>query len=532
MPARSRARAGSSRRRPGGSPRRQPAVAGADGRLRDADARGDGAERLAAVRLQRLDDLRSRSSRPPCRRNGAALRPARWEAEAAGRPRLRIARDSYHSAAHFASRTARDRSFCAALDDRRRCAYAASVRFLGERRSNNEACVCCLLGLPDLAPDAPSRDAYGVPILAKEFCVAWIRPTRARLERRARRKLEPGLVPGRVAAAHRGAFDVWTADGAVRSRLPGRLLHEASTSASATGSGLGDGLIRTVLPRRSAIVRNAAGLTTTAQTLAANVDVAFVVSLARARPRAAPHRALSRHDLGERRDARDRAHEGRPARGSRGSSSPRSRQSRSASRCMSSRAVTGQGCDALRARIAPGTTAVLLGSSGVGKSTLVNRWLGEEVMATKRDARGRRRGPPHDDARQLLVLPGGGLVIDTPGMRELQLWDVGAAASTRRSRTSRSSRRAAASATARTSTSPAARCSPRSSRASWPASGCRAGGSSSASCARSRCGTTSCSARRKRANGSCGHVRAARGRGIGRAARLRPCCEARCSLRP
>ena len=60
-------------------------------------------------------------------------------------------------------------------------------------------------------------------------------------------------------------------------------------------------------------------------------------------------------------------------------------------------AVTGQGCDALRARIEPGATAVLLGSSGVGKSTLVNRWLGEEAMATTRDARGRRRGPPHDD---------------------------------------------------------------------------------------------------------------------------------------
>ncbi len=85
-------------------------------------------------------------------------------------------------------------------------------------------------------------------------------------------------MPGRVAAVHRGAFDVWTEDGAVRSRLPGRLVHEGLDVGVGDWVGLGDGLIRTVLPRRSAIVRNAAGLTTTAQTLAANVDVAFVVS--------------------------------------------------------------------------------------------------------------------------------------------------------------------------------------------------------------------------------------------------------------
>jgi ribosome biogenesis GTPase / thiamine phosphate phosphatase len=91
-------------------------------------------------------------------------------------------------------------------------------------------------------------------------------------------------------------------------------------------------------------------------------------------------------------------------------------------------AVTGQGCDALRARIAPGTTAVLLGSSGVGKSTLVNRWLGEETMATKETREDDDEGRHTTTHRQLLVLPGGGVVIDTPGLRELQLWDVGSAA--------------------------------------------------------------------------------------------------------
>src|SRR2546430_4319056 len=93
--------------------------------------------------------------------------------------------------------------------------------------------------------------------------------------------LEPGLVPGRVAAVHRGAFDVWTEAGALRSRLPGRLMHEGLDVAVGDWVGLSDGLIRVVLPRRSAVVRNSASdqhRRTEGQTLAANVDVAFIVS--------------------------------------------------------------------------------------------------------------------------------------------------------------------------------------------------------------------------------------------------------------
>ncbi|MCZ7644453.1 MAG: ribosome small subunit-dependent GTPase A [Planctomycetota bacterium] len=86
-------------------------------------------------------------------------------------------------------------------------------------------------------------------------------------------------------------------------------------------------------------------------------------------------------------------------------------------------ALTGAGLDELRARLAPGRAAVLLGSSGVGKSTLVNRLLGEaraEVREIGHDDKGRHT----TTARQMHALPSGALLIDTPGMRELGLWDA------------------------------------------------------------------------------------------------------------
>ena len=238
--------------------------------------------------------------------------------------------------------------------------------------------------------------------------------------------LDPGLAPGRIAAAHRGAFDVWTADAAVRCGVPGRFLHDGIDVAVGDWVGVADGVIRTVLPRSSAIVRNAAGLTTTAQTLAANVDIAFVVSSLGPdlEPRrlerylvtiwesgAAPEIVLTKADRYE--DPWEMVAEveavalGVPV------------------HVVS--ALTGQGCDALRARLTTGQTSVLIGSSGVGKSTLVNRWMGEEVMATTETREDDDEGRHTTTHRQLLVLPGGGLVIDSPGIRELQLWDVGTA---------------------------------------------------------------------------------------------------------
>ena len=237
-------------------------------------------------------------------------------------------------------------------------------------------------------------------------------------------QLEPGLVPGRVVAAHRAAYDVQTADGNVRTRLPGRLLHENLDVAVGDWVGLGDGLIRVVLPRRSAIVRQAAGRISEKQTLAANVDLAFIVTSLgpELEPRrierylvtiwesgAVPEIVLTKADRvddpWEQVASVEAVAVGVPIHVVSG--------------------LTGQGCDALRARLQPGVTAVLIGSSGVGKSTLVNRFAGTERMAVKETRADDDEGRHTTSHRELIELPGGGLVIDTPGIRELQLWDAG-----------------------------------------------------------------------------------------------------------
>ena len=87
-------------------------------------------------------------------------------------------------------------------------------------------------------------------------------------------------------------------------------------------------------------------------------------------------------------------------------------------------APTGDGVETVRSYVPAGATAALLGSSGVGKSTLVNALVGEEVLATREVRESDGRGRHTTTHRQLVLLPDGGLVLDTPGMRELQLWSA------------------------------------------------------------------------------------------------------------
>lgn len=236
--------------------------------------------------------------------------------------------------------------------------------------------------------------------------------------------LTPGLEPGRVVTVHRGELDVYVPSGIVRVRLPGRIVFDGTDIAVGDWIGLEGTVVRSVLPRTSALVRNAAGRATTAQTLVANVDLAFLVSSlgqeldVRRVERylvtiwesgAAPEIVLTKADRDGDHEALIAAVEevalGVPV------------------HVVSAR--TGLGCDRLRARIGPGMTAVLLGSSGVGKSTLVNRFAGDELMATTETRADDDEGRHTTSHRQLILLPGGGIVIDTPGLRELQLWNAG-----------------------------------------------------------------------------------------------------------
>ena len=236
---------------------------------------------------------------------------------------------------------------------------------------------------------------------------------------------EDNLIAARVAAQHRGAYVVWTAEGELRARAAGRLLYEHEVGEPIPGVGDWVGVrettITAILPRRSAFIRKRAGLESEEQVLAANVDTAFLLagldddfSLRRLEryittawdSGAAPVVVLTKADLCD--DVVDAMLQvetvaiGVPV--------------------HSISNVTGIGVDELSEHLQPGHTAVLLGSSGVGKSTLLNRLAGEEVMRTgvvAADGTGRHT----TTHRELVRLPDGALVVDTPGLRELQFWD-------------------------------------------------------------------------------------------------------------
>jgi ribosome biogenesis GTPase len=239
-----------------------------------------------------------------------------------------------------------------------------------------------------------------------------------------------GLTLARVAISQRDQYRLYAADGELDAEPSGSLWYRTPDRAAmpvvgdwvaARVVGPGQAIVDAVLPRRTLFARRAAGKQEAQQPIAANIDVVFLVcgldgdfNLRRleryltlaAESGAAPVVVLNKADDCD--DLAGRIEETATVAGS--------------APILACSARTGNGLDALDRFLGDGRTIALLGSSGVGKSTLVNRFLGEERFRTNDVRESDSRGRHTTTHRELVPLPRGGALIDTPGMRELQLW--------------------------------------------------------------------------------------------------------------
>jgi ribosome biogenesis GTPase / thiamine phosphate phosphatase len=240
--------------------------------------------------------------------------------------------------------------------------------------------------------------------------------------------------PVRVVSQQRGLWRIAGEFGECWAEPSGKLRGVADVEGESAWPAVGDwvaaefvgddrAILHWVLPRRGVFSRKAPGKRVEQQVIAANVDLAFLVAaldmdfsprrleryLAQCwdsgvRPVIVLNKADGRDDLGAHIASTERVAIGAPV--------------------LALSARTGQGMEALEALLSPGKTIVLLGSSGVGKSTIVNRLLHEEKQATRPTREADSKGRHTTTARELFRLPGGALLMDTPGLREFALWNV------------------------------------------------------------------------------------------------------------
>lgn len=241
-----------------------------------------------------------------------------------------------------------------------------------------------------------------------------------------------GFTVGRVAIEHRrNIYTLYSEQGELSAEITGKLRHQASQRQDFPA--VGDWVvirvresekqatIHEILPRKSKFSRKIAGAKTEEQIVAANVDTVFLVCGLDSdfNPRrierylilawssgANPVIVLNKADLCD-----------------------------NLEQCLAQievvalgvpilvlSAAQNQGIDALKAYLKPGQTVALLGSSGVGKSTITNQLMGETIQEVQSVRQGDDRGRHTTTHRELILLPTGGLIMDTPGMREIQLW--------------------------------------------------------------------------------------------------------------
>lgn len=242
-----------------------------------------------------------------------------------------------------------------------------------------------------------------------------------------------GYKAGRVFAEYKNFYKVQYEEGEVLAEVSGKLLYEAlqQEDLPAVGDWVvisprqseGRGTIHQILPRSSKFSRKVAGVNTREQIIAANIDTVFIVNsvnndfnlrrmerylLLAWESGANPVIILSKADLCE-------------------NIEEIIEEAETVAIGVPIHAVstyTGSGMDALKQYFGEGQTVALLGSSGVGKSSLINYLLGDAIQKVKELRHDGQKGQHTSTHREIFILPEGGLIIDTPGMREIQLWDA------------------------------------------------------------------------------------------------------------